>query len=53
MGNQRLELGEDNNKKIMVECNLSRLFSQMPMFTIQSIAYLIMQLILLIPIQVQ
>ncbi len=52
MGNQRLELCEDNNNKIMVECNLSKLFSQMPMFTIQSIAYLTMQLLLLIPTQV-
>jgi hypothetical protein len=51
-GNQRLELGENNNNKIMVERNLSKLFSQTPMFTIQSIAYLTMQLILHIPTQV-
>jgi len=51
-GNERLELGENNNKKIMVEHNLSKLFSQTPMFTIKSIAYLTMQLILLIPTQV-
>jgi len=51
-GNERLELGENNNQKIMVEHNLSKLFSLTPMFTIKSIAYLTMQLILLIPTQV-
>lgn len=50
--NQRLELGENNSNKIMVECNLSKLFSQTSMFTIRWIAYLTMQLLLLIPTQV-
>jgi hypothetical protein len=48
-GNQRLELGENNSNKIMVECNLPKLFSQTSIFTIKLIAYLTMQLILLIP----
>ncbi len=48
-GNQRLELGENNNNNIMVERNFDKI---MPMFTIQSISCLTMQLILLIPTQV-
>jgi hypothetical protein len=47
-----LELGESNNNKVMMERNLSKLFSQTPLFTTQYIAYLIVQPILCIPIQI-
>jgi hypothetical protein len=47
-----LELGESNNNKVMMELNLSKLFSQTPLFTTQLIAYLIVQPLLPILVQV-